>query len=219
MVDTRARRRHHAVRHRRHVRRRRVRDHPRARRCAAVAIRSCWPPRWATRWAAICSAAACRGGGSCRRATTACAGCRSTTSTCTRCTGPTPSTPIDETLAAFDELVTSGKVRRDRHVDVLAGADRPDQRPSRRAGCRPPDQRAAAVLGAGPGHRDARCCRRVAVTTLGVIVWAPLNGGWLTGKYQGAVDDAASRALRQPDHFDHGKEAIRAAEARHWSTS
>ena len=49
-------------------------------------------------------------------------------------------------------------------------------------------------------------CRR---HDLGVIVWAPLNGGWLTGKYQGALDDVASRALRQPDHFDHGKEAIR----------
>jgi aryl-alcohol dehydrogenase-like predicted oxidoreductase len=47
-----------------------------------------------------------------------------------------------------------------------------------------------------------------------VIVWAPLNGGWLTGKYQGAVDDASSRALRQPDHFDHGKEAIRVEKQR-----
>ena len=40
-------------------------------------------------------------------------------------------------------------------------------------------------------------------------MWAPLNGGWLTGKYQAQVDDTTSRALRQPDHFDHGKENIR----------
>ena len=47
---------------------------------------------------------------------------------------------------------------------------------------------------------------------VGAIVWAPLNGGWLTGKYQHPGDaDAASRAERQPDHFDHGQEAIRAA--------
>ncbi|TPW12174.1 MAG: aldo-keto reductase [Acidimicrobiaceae bacterium] len=44
---------------------------------------------------------------------------------------------------------------------------------------------------------------------LGVIVWAPLNGGWLTGKYQGVVVDADSRAQRFPDHFDHAQEAIR----------
>lgn len=47
---------------------------------------------------------------------------------------------------------------------------------------------------------------------VGAIVWAPLNGGWLTGKYQGeATPEAGSRAERKPDHFDHGEDAIRAA--------
>ena len=71
------------------------------------------------------------------------------------------------------------------------------------------DERATAVLlGARGDRREVLpACRR---RGLGVIVWAPLNGGWLTGKYQGVVDDAASRALRQPDHFDHGNEVIRA---------
>ena len=39
---------------------------------------------------------------------------------------------------------------------------------------------------------------------LGVLVWAPLNGGWLTGKYRSGEAPAASRAEREPDHFDFG---------------
>ena len=37
---------------------------------------------------------------------------------------------------------------------------------------------------------------------LGVLVWAPLNGGWLTGKYRGGRPPEASRAAREPEHFD-----------------
>jgi aryl-alcohol dehydrogenase-like predicted oxidoreductase len=38
---------------------------------------------------------------------------------------------------------------------------------------------------------------------LGVVVWSPLNGGWLTGKYRrGEPPPAGSRAEREPDHFD-----------------
>ncbi len=45
-----------------------------------------------------------------------------------------------------------------------------------------------------------------------MIVWAPLNGGWLTGKYQGAgVEDPDTRARRKPDHFDHAQQTIRDA--------
>lgn len=42
-----------------------------------------------------------------------------------------------------------------------------------------------------------------------VLAWAPLNGGWLTGKYQNASIDEISRAAREPDHFDHGDATIR----------
>ena len=47
---------------------------------------------------------------------------------------------------------------------------------------------------------------------LGVVVWAPLNGGWLTGKYQG---EAASDSRRgaPPDHFDYGGPAHQAKQA------
>jgi aryl-alcohol dehydrogenase-like predicted oxidoreductase len=34
-------------------------------------------------------------------------------------------------------------------------------------------------------------------------VWAPLNGGWLTGKYRrDGQPPAGSRAVRAPEHFD-----------------
>ena len=129
---------------------------------------------------------------------------------------PDPSTPIDETLAALDELVKSGKVGAigtstfsatqidEIHARATAmGLTRPTS-----------EQPPYSALARGIENEVLPACRRHDV---GVIVWAPLNGGWLTGKYQAAADgasegssDAQSRALRQPDHFDHGQEAIRA---------
>ena len=44
---------------------------------------------------------------------------------------------------------------------------------------------------------------------VGVVVWAPLNGGWLTGKYQTDRVDGSARAAREPDHFDHRDAAMR----------
>jgi aryl-alcohol dehydrogenase-like predicted oxidoreductase len=122
---------------------------------------------------------------------------------------PDPSTPIDETLAAFDELVRSGKVRAiGTSTFSPAQIDEINARAVELGVCRPTsEQPPYSVLARGIESEVLPACQR---NQLGVIVWAPLNGGWLTGKYQGAVEDASSRALRQPDHFDHGKEAIRA---------
>jgi aryl-alcohol dehydrogenase-like predicted oxidoreductase len=125
---------------------------------------------------------------------------------------PDPATPIDETLAAFDELVTAGKVGAIGTSTFSAGQiDEINQRAGELGTARPTSEQppySALARGIEPDVLPA--CRR---HDLGVIVWAPLNGGWLTGKYQGSVDsvdDMASRALRQPDHFDHGNEPIRA---------
>ena len=216
MVGTCARRRHHAVRHGRHVRLRHVRDHPRRRRCAAAAIRSCWPPRCGNPMGG--DPAAQRPVEALDRAVVRrqpASPAASTTSTCTRCTDPIRRPPSTRRSAAFDDLVTSGKVRADRHVDVLAAAARPDRRAghrARRAPGPPASSRRTRCSPAASRPTVLPACRR---HDLGVLVWAPLNGGWLTGKYQGAVDDSASRALRQPDHFDHGKDAIRVPEAGH----
>ncbi len=125
---------------------------------------------------------------------------------------PDAATPIDETLAAFDDLVKAGKVRaigtstfsaaqiEETHLRACAlGVTRPTS-----------EQPAYSVLARGIENEVLPACRH---HDLGAIVWAPLNGGWLTGKYQQAADgasDAQSRALRQPDHFDHGQAKIRA---------
>jgi len=37
-----------------------------------------------------------------------------------------------------------------------------------------------------------------------VLVWAPLNGGWLSGKYGRGAPPEGSRADREPEHFDFG---------------
>jgi aryl-alcohol dehydrogenase-like predicted oxidoreductase len=44
---------------------------------------------------------------------------------------------------------------------------------------------------------------------VGVLVFSPLNGGWLSGKYRrGEPPDESSRAARHPDYFDFKDEAI-----------
>jgi aryl-alcohol dehydrogenase-like predicted oxidoreductase len=44
---------------------------------------------------------------------------------------------------------------------------------------------------------------------MGVLVWSPLNGGWLTGKYQGSAP-TDSRASTNGDHFDFKDDDVRA---------
>jgi aryl-alcohol dehydrogenase-like predicted oxidoreductase len=121
---------------------------------------------------------------------------------------PDTETAIDETLAAFDELVTAGKVGAiGTSTFSAAQIDEISHRADELGFARPTsEQPPYSALARGIERDVLAACRR---HDLGVIVWAPLNGGWLTGKYQGVVDDSASRALRQPDHFDHGNETIR----------
>ncbi|MFN8023479.1 MAG: aldo/keto reductase [Acidimicrobiales bacterium] len=121
---------------------------------------------------------------------------------------PDPSTPMDETLEVFDRLVSSGKVRaigtstfsaeQLDQLHTLAG-DRGWVRPTS-------EQPPYSALARGIEASVLPALRRWDV---GAIVWAPLNGGWLTGKYQSVDGDATSRAQRQPDHFDHRDEAMR----------
>ncbi len=125
---------------------------------------------------------------------------------------PDPATPIEESLEAFDRLVAAGKVgaigtstfsaAQLDELHTLAG-DRGWARPTS-------EQPPYSALARGIETEVLPALRRWEV---GAIVWAPLNGGWLTGKYQqvdGDTTDAQSRAQRQPDHFDHRDEAMRA---------
>lgn len=113
---------------------------------------------------------------------------------------PDPATPLDETLAAFDELVAAGKVR---HVGTstfpAATLEELAALATRHGRVAPAtEQPPYSILVRGAETAVFPVCRRLG---LGVVAWAPLNGGWLTGKYQG-VPDASSRGVREGDHID-----------------
>ena len=123
---------------------------------------------------------------------------------------PDAGTPIDESLQAFEELIKAGKVRAIGTSTFSVGQlDDAHQR--------------AAALGVTPPRSEqppySALVRKVETDVLpwckhhdvGVLVWAPLNGGWLTGKYQNEeAVDSTSRATREPDHFDHRDALVRA---------
>ena len=122
---------------------------------------------------------------------------------------PDPATPIEETLAVFDELVRSGKVGA-----IGTSTFSADQLDAVHAACAANGWAAPAweqppysILARGIEQAVLPALRRHHTQAL---VWAPLNGGWLTGKYQSPDGDASNRANRQPDHFDHRDEAMRA---------
>jgi aryl-alcohol dehydrogenase-like predicted oxidoreductase len=117
---------------------------------------------------------------------------------------PDPATDLDETLGALDDLVRAGKVRAigtstfpaETLVEAQwVAADRRYVKP--RA-----EQPPYSILARGVERSVLPVCRRYGV---GVLTWAPLNGGWLTGKYnEASTPPASSRADRKPDHFDYG---------------
>jgi aryl-alcohol dehydrogenase-like predicted oxidoreductase len=122
---------------------------------------------------------------------------------------PDPVTPTDETLEALDHLVRTGTVRAigtstfsaEQLIQLhTAAGDRAWVRPTS-------EQPPYSVLARGVEAEVLPLCRRLHV---GAIVWAPLNGGWLTGKYQQRVVDPQSRARREADHFDHRDHDMRA---------
>jgi aryl-alcohol dehydrogenase-like predicted oxidoreductase len=114
---------------------------------------------------------------------------------------PDPSTPYEETLGAFQALIDAGKIGAygtstftpEQITGIHDAAVRLEMTlPTS-------EQPPYSALARGIETAVLPACRRF---DLGVIVWAPLNGGWLTGKYQGDLTDTSSRAIRQGDHFD-----------------
>ena len=117
---------------------------------------------------------------------------------------PDPATDLDETLAALDDLVRSGKVRAmgtstfPASTIVEAQWVASDRRYVRPRAEQPP----YSIFVRGIERDVLPVCQRYGI---GVLTWAPLNGGWLTGKYNEAgAPPALSRADREPDHFDYG---------------
>jgi aryl-alcohol dehydrogenase-like predicted oxidoreductase len=122
---------------------------------------------------------------------------------------PDPNVPIGETLQVLDDLVEAGKVgaigtstfsavQLREAIDTAAALGGPVPTS---------EQPPYSALARGIERDVLEVCR---TEDVGVIVWAPLNGGWLTGKYQQGSTDPDNRANRQGDHFDHKDEAVRA---------
>ncbi len=115
---------------------------------------------------------------------------------------PDPDTDIDETLGALSDLIHQGKVRAIGTSTFPAAEIVEAQWVAERRGRErfATEQPPYSIFARGVEADVLPTCERYG---LGVVVWSPLNGGWLTGKYRrGAAPPADSRAERQPDHFD-----------------
>jgi len=115
---------------------------------------------------------------------------------------PDPSTDLEETVDALSDLVRQGKVlcwgTSTFPASDLVEAQHLGARPGR---VRPrTEQPPYSILCRGIEAEVLPGCAGYGV---GVLVWSPLAGGWLTGKYT-RVDPApaGSRGATQPDHFD-----------------
>jgi aryl-alcohol dehydrogenase-like predicted oxidoreductase len=115
---------------------------------------------------------------------------------------PEPDTDIDETLGALTDLVRQGKVRyigsstfpASQIVEAQWTAER---RGRERFVCEQPPY---SLLVRGI---EADVLPTVRRHRMGAIVWSPLDGGWLSGKWRRGADDLASRrSARVPDRYD-----------------
>jgi aryl-alcohol dehydrogenase-like predicted oxidoreductase len=107
---------------------------------------------------------------------------------------PDPAVPIADTLGALQELIDAGTVRWTGTSVFPAEQLVEAQWAAQRNGY------AAPVSEQPPYSVLVRSIERAALPTaarhgVGVLVWGPLNGGWLTGKYQrGVAAPQGSRA-------------------------
>ncbi|MGY6502129.1 MAG: aldo/keto reductase [Acidimicrobiales bacterium] len=117
---------------------------------------------------------------------------------------PDPGTDIDETLGALSDLVREGKVLAI-GTSTFPAEDLVDAAWVARTRGRElfrTEQPPYSILTRGIEAHVLPVVERLGMTA---VVWSPLNGGWLTGKYRRGVDAPAdSRAATNPDHFDHG---------------
>jgi aryl-alcohol dehydrogenase (NADP+) len=108
---------------------------------------------------------------------------------------PDPATDIEESLAAMDDLVRQGKVLTVGISTFPADAIVEAQWAARRRlVTRPLVEQPPYSLLARHIERDVLpACERHG---MGVLVWGPLNSGWLTGKYRDGTAPAGARATR-----------------------
>ncbi len=132
--------------------------------------------------------AAARGGGSCRRSTTASTASGSIISTSTRCTAATAATDLDDTLFALTELVRQGKIRTFGSSMLPGRPDRGGAMGRRPARAPAVPLRAEHLFDVQPRHRALRVLPACQRHGMGMIVWSPLDGGFLSGKYRASKD-------------------------------
>jgi len=116
-------------------------------------------------------------------------------------------TDLDETLGALSDLVRAGKVRMigcstfPAHV-IVESHWVADRRGRERFRCEQPPY---SLLVRGI---EADVLPVVQQFGMGAIVWSPLNGGWLTGRWRkGAEAPSSHRAERLPQRYDLSLEA------------
>ncbi len=120
---------------------------------------------------------------------------------------PDPATDIAETVTALDDLVAAGKIlawgTSTFPAEQIVEAHWTAERLCRRGpGTEQPPY---SILARGVERAVLPTVRRHG---MGAVVWSPLSGGWLTGKYRrSSPPPAGSRAETNPDHFDVGNAA------------
>ena len=123
---------------------------------------------------------------------------------------PDPACDVDETLGALSDLVHQGKVRAIGSstfpAELVVEAQWVAQRRGReRFVCEQPPY---SILARAVESALLPTCQR---HDMGVIVWSPLNGGWLTGRYRrDAPLPEGGRASRMPDRFNPSRPAVAA---------
>ena len=115
---------------------------------------------------------------------------------------PDPDTSIEETIDALTDLVRAGKIRAwgtstfpaAELVEACWAAER------RHVAAPHSEQPPYSILNRGIERDVLPVCQHYGI---GVLVWSPLAGGWLTGKYRRREPaPEGSRAETNPDHFD-----------------
>jgi aryl-alcohol dehydrogenase-like predicted oxidoreductase len=116
---------------------------------------------------------------------------------------PEPDTDIDETLGALSDLISAGKVRyigsSTFPAQMIVEAQWTAQRRAReRFVCEQPPY---SLLTRGIEADVLPVCRSYG---MGVIVWSPLAGGWLSGRYRpgGESPGTSRRAQMLPQRYD-----------------
>jgi aryl-alcohol dehydrogenase-like predicted oxidoreductase len=116
---------------------------------------------------------------------------------------PDPTTDIEETLSVLSDLVHAGKVRAigcsTFPAELIVESHWVAEKHNLvRFRCEQPQY---SILVRSIEASVLPVCERYG---MGVIVWSPLAGGWLTGRYRtsGDVDMSSFRASRMPDRYD-----------------